>query len=198
MNNRISGLTLAYHGCDRSVGELVLAGKTELVASRNSYDWLGHGIYFWEYNAKRAIYFARSMELAHRKGKTKIKEPMVIGAVIDLGVCLNLLDSNRIDELSGAYANLVKLYQNIERPLPVNRTFRGSTDLLMRHLDCAVIELLHQMRADENKPAFDSARGVFVEGKPIYPGAAIHQYNHIQICVRNPACIRGYFRVRDE
>jgi len=41
------------------------------------------------------------------------------------------------------------------------------------------------------------ARGVFVEGEPLYPGAAIQKFNHIQVCVRNPDCIKGYFRLRE-
>jgi hypothetical protein len=41
------------------VGEAVLAGQSELRASQNTYDWLGHGIYFWEYNPRRAIQYAR-------------------------------------------------------------------------------------------------------------------------------------------
>ena len=38
---------LGFHGCDRSLGEAILAGKTQhLNRSENDYDWLGHGIYF--------------------------------------------------------------------------------------------------------------------------------------------------------
>ena len=39
---------IGFHGCDQSVVEAVIAGKTELLASTNDYDWLGNGIYFWE------------------------------------------------------------------------------------------------------------------------------------------------------
>ena len=122
---------------------------------------------------------------------------MVFGAVIDLGVCLNLLDAQHLDELPRAYEELRNLHQRAGTPLPENRPLRGSRDLLLRHLDCAVIETLHQTRLEANKPAFDSARGVFVEGEAAYPGAAIQKLNHIQVCVRNTACIKGYFRLRE-
>ncbi len=46
---------IGYHGCDRETGERVLAGETELIASTNDYDWLGHGIYFWENDPERAL-----------------------------------------------------------------------------------------------------------------------------------------------
>ena len=46
--SRRSNLVIGFHGCDQSVVEKVIAGKTELLASTNDYDWLGNGIYFWE------------------------------------------------------------------------------------------------------------------------------------------------------
>ena len=50
---------LGYHGCDREVGEAVLAGQTELLVSENDWDWLGPGIYFWENSDRRALDWAR-------------------------------------------------------------------------------------------------------------------------------------------
>ena len=32
-----------------------------------------------------------------------------------------------------------------------------------------------------------------MEGESVYPGAAIYSKTHIQIAVRDPACIMGYF-----
>ena len=47
-----------------------------------------------------------------------------------------------------------------------------------------------------NKRDYDSVRGVFWEGKPLYPNAGFAEKNHIQICVCNPNCIKGYFLPR--
>ncbi|MDA3926926.1 MAG: hypothetical protein PF904_19795 [Kiritimatiellae bacterium] len=66
----------------------------------------------------------------------------------------------------------------------------------MRDLDCAVIETLHQYRKASDFKAFDSVRGMFAEGKELYPDAGFQGQSHIQICVCNPNCIKGYFRVR--
>ena len=44
--SRRSNLVIGFHGCNRSVVEKVIAGKIELIASTNDYDWLGSGIYF--------------------------------------------------------------------------------------------------------------------------------------------------------
>ena len=49
----LPSFVLGFHGCDRSVGENVLSGKTRLRKSSNDYDWLGNGIYFWENNPQR-------------------------------------------------------------------------------------------------------------------------------------------------
>lgn len=65
----------------------------------------------------------------------------------------------------------------------------------MRFRDCAVIESLHAFRKNKGETAFDSVRGMFAEGKPLYENAGFHEKNHIQICIRNPNCIKGYFRV---
>lgn len=40
---------------------------------------------------------------------------------------------------------------------------------------------------------YDSVRGVFEEGLEPYPGSAFKEKTHIQVCVRNPNCIKGYF-----
>lgn len=40
---------------------------------------------------------------------------------------------------------------------------------------------------------FDTVREVFVEGDELYPIAGFKEKNHIQICVRNLNCIKGYF-----
>lgn len=40
----LPGLLLGFHGTDEATAERVLAGKEHLKPSKNSYDWLGHGI----------------------------------------------------------------------------------------------------------------------------------------------------------
>ena len=47
---------------------------------------------------------------------------------------------------------------------------------------------------ERNEPPIDTVRGAFIEGSPIYRGAGFRAKNHIQLCVRNLSCIKGYFR----
>jgi hypothetical protein len=77
---------LGFHGCDQSVADDVINGKTTLVASQNDYDWLGHGIYFWENNPSRALEYAQVLRNnPERNNKSVVKEPAVLGVIIDLG-----------------------------------------------------------------------------------------------------------------
>ena len=65
--------------------------------------------------------------------------------------------------------------------------------MFLRELDCAAIETLHKSLKKNKEKEFDSVRGVFWEGKELYPKAGFREKDHIQICVRNIDCIKGYF-----
>lgn len=191
MNPASTTFLLGYHGCDAAVAEKVFAGKTSLTASENDYDWLGHGIYFWEHNAQRAYEFAREVRARSGRGNAKLRRPAVVGAIVDLAFCLNLLDSRYIEMVEQAYGELVALHRDANEPLPSNA---AGPDLVLRRLDCAVVEMLHTMRDAEGQPPFDTVRAAFTEGGRLYPNAGFYAKSHIQICVRNAACVKGYFR----
>lgn len=101
-------IVVAYHGCDASLAERVLAGNARLKVSTNSYDWLGEGIYFREHGLHRAYEWA--VEQARRR-KAVIKNPSVLAARIDLGVCLDLLDTANTRLLSRWYASFRRFVQ---------------------------------------------------------------------------------------
>ena len=185
-------LVIGFHACDEKVGERILSGNDHLKPSRNKYDWLGTGRYFWEGNYQRALEYARW--LAGRRSRPRIDKPFVIGAIIDLGHCLNLLESEQLKLLRNGYERLSQLCAKAGTPMPENRPGRGHGDLLLRNLDCAVMETVHLLIQEAGQPAYDSVRGVFWEGQKLFPGAGFRSKNHIQICVRNPNCIKGYFR----
>ena len=180
------GFVLGYHGCDRRVGEKLLSG-TAFKASENDYDWLGPGIYFWEANPLRGLEYAG--EAMRRKG-SRISEPFVVGAVVDLGRCLDLTTAFGVAAVQRGYASLQRLNAESDTSMPTN-----TTDRLQRRLDCAVIRRVHAIFEEANLPPIDTVRGVFVEGKAAYEGAAFNEKTHIQVAVCNPDCIKGVFRV---
>ena len=185
MYTKLPNLVFGFHGCDQSVFDQVIKDGSPMRKSQNSYDWLGHGIYFWENNYQRALDWA--------KASHKIENPAVIGAVIDLGYCLNLSDSVSAEFLKRGYEILKIRCAQAGVPIPENRPSKRGEDILLRDLDCAVIQQIHDYNLNTGSPKFDSVRGIFVEGEPPYPGSAFRERTHVQLCVVNPNCIKGYF-----
>jgi len=58
---------IAYHGCDEALADRVLRTGETLKVSENDYDWLGTGIYFWEFGPDRAMAWAEEL---HRRYPT--------------------------------------------------------------------------------------------------------------------------------
>lgn len=180
---------LGYHGCDASIGEAVLAGRKPLRPSKKEYDWLGSGIYFWVDSPERAWDWATNHPV-----QGKIRKPFVVGALIYPGLCLNLTDYGVMDQLRAAQKVVATAYDHDPEKMPKNTKPKDGICLL-RPLDCAVIETLHQLRKEQNEPDYDSVYGVFDEGDAAYPGAGFKSKTHIQIAVRDPSIVVGYFRV---
>ncbi|QTD44580.1 hypothetical protein [Ottowia testudinis] len=192
MYQRLPSWVLGFHGTDEETVHKVLTDpKASLGASRNPYDWLGDGIYFWENDPQRAHAFA--VERMKWK-KISDKKPAVIGAVIDLGLCLNLFDQPALKELRDAHNVLATNMKVLGIDMPVNQG--KSSDRLFRYLDKAVIEQAHNVREEQRLPSYQTVRSGFHEGDEAYPGAGFRSKNHIQIAVRDAVCIKGYFLPR--
>lgn len=178
---------IAYHGCDASVARELL-DRGVFKPSQNDYDWLGAGIYFWEYGYDRAYRFAEE-----QKARGKIKEPTVVGAVLQLGNCFDLMDTKFTAELALAFESLKRIHDKIGQPLPKNEG--RVPDNKLRKLDCAVLNFcLRQLEEQEPAIKYDTVRCGFVEGAPAFDGSGIHSESHVQIAVRSHACILGVFR----
>jgi hypothetical protein len=188
-----SNLILGFHGCEKSEQEKLILDPSYVRSSNDSYDWLGHGMYFWENNPERAHIWANE-----KKKAGTLKEPAVVGAVIELGRCFDLLDSSNINLLKSCYNLFVNESEQLEKPIPKNEDHPGAKgkDKVLRYLDCAVIEYTHSFLEQNNEPPYDSVRAVFPEGDPIYPGAGFNEKTHIQLCIINPDCIKGFFLPR--
>jgi len=186
MYSKLPNLVFGFHGCDESTKVNVLHKNKHLNKSTNEWDWLGHGVYFWENNLERAYQWADE-----RAKRGDYDKPSVIGAIIDLGHCMNLTDNAYVPFLDFGFKAVKARAKSESKEIPKNK---GGNDSLMRFLDCAVIQQIHDFNSKKNPECeFDSVRGIFIEGKEAYPGSGFREKTHVQICIRNLNCIKGYF-----
>jgi hypothetical protein len=78
--HRAPRTVVGHHGCSGETAERILTGE-RFVPSRRAYDWLGEGIYFWEYGPYRAYRWAE---------RRFDPDAAVLQVTIRLGRCLNL------------------------------------------------------------------------------------------------------------
>lgn len=201
MYNIRPNLMIGFHGCDELVRDELVSKPNQVKKSQETFDWLGNGFYIWENNFERALRWA---EDKHARGKIKV--PSVVGVVYQLDYCLDFTDSEFTEILSHYYDIMKVDFELAGKTLPQNKDLPHDQyyDKILRELDCAVIEYLHSQieirilkdiainKFSELK-RFDTVRGIFTEGGPAFEGAGIQLKNHIQICIRNLNCIKGFF-----
>ena len=113
-------LVLGFHGCSKDVQEsLVNTPASDMRISENSYDWLGPGMYFWENDSDRALEWAKAKYP---------KASAIVGAYIDLGLCLDFMSSAFLDLLTPAYESIAtpELPENSESMLLTARLYDNS------------------------------------------------------------------------
>lgn len=138
-------LVLGFHGTDGATVDRLLPDPAQhLQQSAGRFEWLGHGIYFWENDPQRAMEWAKD-----GRSKSKIQSPDAVGAVLDLKFCLDLTTRSGLDEVAEAYELLAKAYREADKRLPANT---GGLDNPRRELDCQVIMALHKYREDQGLP----------------------------------------------
>ena len=190
--------TVTFHGCDESVAEILLrsgswtADKSWWTPSSKDFEWLGMGMYFWLDSPMRAFEWAKTAQQRSKKANSK---PSLVGAVINPGLCLNLMDYGVIEELRQAYDYLTEIRKSAGSPMSANTRLDPQGSPLLRRLDCEVIQTVHQLRADNAQQPYDTVMGFFEEGEMAFDGSSIRAKTHVQIAVRNPEAIVGFFRV---
>ena len=195
-------LMLGFHGCDESVRDRLVYDPDVIRRSKEVFDWLGHGFYVWENNYERALQWAEDK----KKRNPSFGKPAVLGVVYQLDHCLDFTDTVYIRNIERCYEQMKSDFDILGRTLPRNKSVTGDEhqDMVIRELDCSVIEYLHdkidrdirsdiRLRGYSELRHFDTVRGLFTEGGPAFEGAGIRKKNHIQICIRNFNCIKGFF-----
>lgn len=198
MSRLATSFVLGYHGCERSVAHRAVNGQLSLLQSDRDFDWLGPGAYFWESDPQRAQEWAE-----WRVERGDFARAAVVGAVIDLRHCLDLVSREDLELLREAHSSFLQMQKLAGLPVPKNKSAPGKPDedRVLRFLDCAVLRHLHsildaQPVNDRIIDPFDTVRGMFTEGGRLYAGSAFKKKSHVQIAVRTDDCIRGLFLPR--
>lgn len=165
-----------YHGTQAELAEII--EREGFRVSKNPYDWLGDGVYFFQDSPHRASEWA--YEHYGDDGS-------VIAAEIRLEHCMDLLDVGWTEVLSDAYDAYLKRIRQLGHSRPTQSS--GAHRLDREVINYAVGAL------GEVGIRVDCVRAAFQEGGPVYPDSALYDRAHIQIAVRNPmACIRRIWR----
>lgn len=175
---------VGYHGTRLSTAMEIVNRRQTFKYSRNRDDWLGHGIYFWEYAPHQAYWWA-----SRRKKRQAWDEPIaILASMIRLGFCLDLLDPYNVKYLTEIYDEYRATELAAGRTTPENANH-------YKYLDCAVFQYAYAViESAEGRQAVDSARAVYVPtgtNRRVWTRSWISHGSHVQICVRNPACLLG-------
>ncbi|HEU0013294.1 MAG TPA: hypothetical protein VFQ45_06395 [Longimicrobium sp.] len=170
-------IVLAYHGTEATAAVSILSHNFQ--PSRNDYDWLGDGAYFFQDAPARAWEWAR-----RRFGA----DAAVIGAEIDLTDCLDLLDIRWHDLHRQCYLRWTASRER--KGLAPPRQTKGA-----HRLDREVINFAVSWIEEVDQVRLRSVRAAFAEGEPLFPESALLSHSHVQICVRDPSSILRRWRL---
>jgi hypothetical protein len=164
-----------YHGTSIEATDAILREGFRL--SRNEPDWLGDGVYFFLNGPGRAWDWATTLHGSNAA---------VIGSIIRLEDCMNLLEPQWSNVLGEAYDSFLKQLKGAKLPIPVPTS--GA-----HRLDRAVINYTVEILAEQGLK-IRVVQGVFREGRPIYPNSALFNLSHVQIAVRDTSFIESSWR----
>ncbi len=167
---------IGYHGTSAKIADALVNGEP-FKESASPYDWLGTGVYFWEYAPKQALWWAEK--------RNKVTTPAVVGAMIRLGNCFDLLDAKNVVALQKSGAAMIESMKRARVEIPKN-------EHSFKHLDCSAFNFFYQQNEDDGEPRIDTARGAYVPtetNKRIWSDSWICKDTHIQICVRTQSNI---------
>ncbi len=170
---------IGYHGTSMESAQRIL--DLGFTPSRNSYDWLGKGVYFWQDAPYRAWNWAG--EYCGKKGG----DPAVIRSQIRIrrDEFMDLLDYSQ-DPNWANYLSRTHQYLQTKTSslLPPNKKAIGYHALDRLVVDTLVEDILKPIDI-----SIIAVRACFQEGKEIYPESAIYNKSHIQVAVRDTSSI---------
>ncbi len=172
---------VGYHGTDMESARQIL--QIGFTPSRNNYDWLGKGVYFWQ----DAPY--RSWNWASERCKENGGDPAVIRSLVKIrrDEFMDLLDYHQDQEPNWS-KYFRSTYQGLQEEtssrLPPNKRASGYHALDRLVFDTLIEDILKPVNIN-----ILAVRACFQEGEEIYPYSAIYNKSHIQVAVRDTSLI---------
>jgi hypothetical protein len=167
-----------FHGTTPTFAESIIHNGFKL--SRNDYDWLGDGVYFFQDAPQRAMEWAAA----------QYGEPAAIGALIHLDSCMDLLDIRWFQALNEIYNSFLDQVKRAGSRLPLQTSGAHRLDRVVINYAVGVLE--------GQGINIRAVRAAFAEGAPAFPGSALFDRAHVQIAVRDLSLIENIWRVENE
>ena len=189
-------ILIAYHGCDATVRDSLVARRKNPLPSSNPYDWLYDGMYFFEGDSARALKLATasSTRPQHKLTRNPIATPAVVGAIIEIDRLFDLTTQSGIENFSLAAEIMVKAYEVDGEDPPKNKpSFEGDTENLHRAFDREVCKMVHALRRHANTEAIALAAqisqslGLNVSGSPQLTATQMKQLEEATLQIVNTA-----------
>ena len=188
---------VGYHGTGLTAALRIVNRIDGFRWSKRVFDWLGGGIYFWEYAPKQALNFAKIRQRQYRKKRKKTdydqlratESLAVVACMIRLGFCLDLTEPENVEYVGKVFEYYKDVKAMANAPLPKNKHH-------YRKLDCEIFNLAYKVIEDsEPNLKVDTARGVYVptdDTKRIWEGSWISRDTHVQILRAQPSKHFGF------
>ena len=157
-------ILIGYHGCDITTRDGFVSGTKNPKISRNSYDWLYDGLYFFEGDCDRALKLATAASERSKQALTRqpIATPAVVGVVLDIDRIFDLSTQNGIENFSRAASLIESAYRTRGEKPPENLpAFEGDIEKLHRAFDREVCKLVHEIRKKAHLDAIALAADAF-------------------------------------
>jgi hypothetical protein len=163
-----------FHGTSIEAASSILEGGFR--SSRNEYDWLGDGVYFFQDAPTRAWEWATALFGA---------EAAVVGARIrcDPNEWMDLLDIRWATTLADVHDAFLAELKRSDLPLPRQTTGAHRLDRAVINYAVGILE--------QQQVIIRAVRAAFAEGASVFPGSALFDRAHVQIAVRDMTLIEA-------
>ena len=119
---------VGYHGTGLTAALRIVNRLESFRHSEKDYDWLGGGVYFWEYGPKQALTFAKIRQRQYKRktkktqeDKRRATEPLaVIACMVRLGFCLDLTEPEKVEYLVEIFKSYKESMELAGATLPTN------------------------------------------------------------------------------